>query len=71
MIIPMEDSMSRAQFGGSEEAMAEICQYRRALRDLKMKMEHKNPKEAEAEPEQADGEKKWPPRRGGGRPKKQ
>ncbi len=38
----MEDPLARPVFGGSEEAMAEICQYRRALRDLKSKVDGKS-----------------------------
>jgi hypothetical protein len=71
LILPLEDPLARPVFGGSEEAMAEICQYRRALRDLKSKVDGKSSAKAgEDEAETGDvGEAKGSGR-GRGRNKK-
>ena len=37
MILPCADPLARPTFGGSEQQMADIAQYRKALRELKVK----------------------------------
>ena len=39
LMLPFEDPLAKAQFGGSEEQMAEITRYRRALKDLRSRTE--------------------------------
>ncbi len=70
-MLPSADPLARPAFGGSEQQIAEIANYRRALKDLQTKHEKKEHEgdEAQDQAEVADEKAKGRNRRRG--PEKQ